>query len=928
MDLEKRKQFNEHFLQRLLARRPQDRSEIEQRLQQEERRVVPESDFEDLTLDPTGQVRRDPRDFALETIVNRERPVLFVRDGQFDLNEVTALGPEAVDLVDRMRQQGNRLFSVLPLIGRIDVVNFPNVDYLGTGWFVDTDIVVTNRHVASLIARWDGRKFAFTRGIGGQTIESSICTAHEFDDLAPDASRMFNVTEVLYIERDGGHDVAFLKVARHTDGRGPSFISVAENDASDDVPVCVIGYPARAPKNVIPDQELMKKLYRDRFDVKRAAPGFTSGHEHASTTHDCTTLGGSSGSVVLELAMGKAVGLHYAGIYEENNFAVPASALADYIKRKRWNTPPNIETRRSVATTVPSAPSAVGSPANGDRSVSITIPITVTVTVGTPQTAAASAHTAAARAPVVDVERVEEVLPDFWDQRPEGVLAARVGYFDEDGAIGDIPCIAASVKPSQLASFELGGPAQYKGVPIRYVPATVEEQAQALPTYESVDSIAYDDSARTGEAFSFAQVNEPMEVTLHVGPEYSWEVLEKFLKGSRGSLVSAIYEFHAAHVKDAIEARLEDGGSLTLVMDNATFGRVHDSADSFDRVAVFKDWATRFSFERIVVPEGTRGLISDAYHIKVSVRDDDTFWLSSGNWKAASSQPIITTTQLDNAVDEDLPGNREWHVIIKHKTLASRFRNHILQDLRRSETLGGGAVPPALMDETFVDIPIEEAVILERRPPDRVLKPKAINRKVKVRPLLTPDQEGAIYSEAVLDLIESARTSLLFQIPYIGMPANPRQNRGFIDQLIRALTAKLKSLDDARVLLRSGGQKFSAPAHAAWFFKSKGVDITNRLRVIEDHHTKGMIVDGRHVLIGSHNWSKPGVTLNRDASLLFDDEEVAQYYTDAFEIDWSRANPARPKRFLKEAVVLEAVGDAPPPGFQRVPLSELLQEDD
>ena len=650
MNLERRKQFNERFLQRLLTRRPQDRPEIEQRLQQEGRRPAPESAL-------------DPRDLALETIVNRERPVLFVRDGQFDLNEVTALGREAADLIDRMKQQGNRLFSVLPLVGRIDVVNFPNVDYVGTGWFVDTDVVVTNRHVASLIARWDGRKFAFTRGIGGQPIESSLCNAHEFDDLAPDATRMFRVTEVLFIERDSGHDVAFLRVDRHTDGRGPSFIPVAETDAGDEVPVCVIGYPARAPKHVIPDQELMKKLYRDRFDVKRAAPGFTSGHEGASTTHDCTTLGGNSGSVVLDLSTGKAVGLHYAGIYEENNFAVPASALTEYITRKRWNTPPNIETRRPAATRVPAPARVSGPPANGDRSVSITIPITVTVTVGTPQTVAASAaQTTVTQPPVVDVARVEEVLPDFWDQRPEGVLAARVGYFDEDGAIGDIPCIAASVKPSQLASFELGGPAQYKGVPIRYVPATVEEQAQALPTYESVDSIAYDDSARTGEAFSFAQVNEPMEVTLHVGPEYSWEVLEKFLKDSRGALVSAIYEFHAAHIKDAIEARLKGGGSLTLVMDNATFGRVHDSADSFDRVAVFKDWATRFSFERIVVPEGTRGLISDAYHIKVTVRDDDTFWLSSGNWKAGSSQPIVTTTQLDNAVDEDLPGNREWHV--------------------------------------------------------------------------------------------------------------------------------------------------------------------------------------------------------------------------------------------------------------------------
>jgi len=70
------------------------------------------------------------------------------------------------------------------------------------------------------------------------------------------------------------------------------------------------------------------------------------------------------------------------------------------------------------------------------------------------------------------------------------------------------------------------------------------------------------------------------------------------------------------------------------------------------------------------------------------------------------------------------------------------------------------------------------------------------------------------------------------------------------------------------------------------------------------------------------------VSLNRDASLLFDDEEVAQYYTDAFEIDWNRANPVKPKRFIKEAVVFEAVGDAPPPGFQRVRLSDLVKEDD
>ncbi|WP_035678331.1 phospholipase D-like domain-containing protein [Bradyrhizobium liaoningense] len=969
MNQEKRRQFNERFVQRLLARRPNDRPELEAQIQEQEKvqrqkRALPEAALEALAVDPSGRTRRDPRDIALETIVNRERPVLFVKDGSFDTNEVTTFGPEAVDLVDRMKQQGSRLLPLLPLIGRIDVVNFPNnIDFVGTGWLVDTDIVVTNRHVAGLIARWDGRKFAFSRGVGGRDLESSLCNAHEFDDLAPDAARIFKVMEVLYIEPDSGPDIAFLQVDRRTDGRAPPFISVSANDAAAELPVCVIGYPARASRRVIPDQGLMKQLYRDRFDVKRAAPGFTSGIEQGSTTHDCTTLGGNSGSVVLDLVTGNAVGLHYAGIYEEDNFAVRASVLNDYIRRKRWTLPPTVETRVPTPSTTSNAPVPSTSVAPGQTttvpaattSVSLTIPITVTVSIGTPQTPTAAAPaepvtagpttitgpsadpkagTPASQPPAVPVSRVEDVLPDYWQQRPEGVLAARVGYFDKDDTVGDVPCIAVSVKPSMLSTFDLGAPTLYEGVPVRYLPADVDEQVQAMPGLESVDSISYDDEARTADRFSFAQISEPMEVTLHVGPEYSWEVLEKFINGSQGRLVSAMYEFHAPHIKDALQSRLEDGGSLTMVLDNATFAKVRNQAESFDRVEVFEDWAERFTFTRIVAPEGLNGLISDSYHIKVTVRDDDTFWLSSGNWKAGSSQPIITQAQRDNAADEDLPGNREWHVVINNKKLATRFRSHILQDLKRSDDLGGDVLPKSMLEETFVDIPIMETLVFEeRRPPGRILEPRTIpfsqTRKIKVRPLLTPDQTGSVYSEAVLGLIQSARTSLLFQIPYIGMPSSPRQDRGFIDELIRALTQKLKTLNHARVLLRSGGQRFSAPAHAAWFFKSKGVDIDNRLRVIEDHHTKGMIVDGQRVLLGSHNWSKPGVTLNRDASLLFDDEEVAEYYTEAFEIDWARANRVRPRKFVRtEAVVLEAVGDAPPAGFERVRLSDLIRDDD
>jgi PLD-like domain len=297
------------------------------------------------------------------------------------------------------------------------------------------------------------------------------------------------------------------------------------------------------------------------------------------------------------------------------------------------------------------------------------------------------------------------------------VIAVRVGFHDEGEAIGDIPCIAASVLTPRLAAVEARAPKQYQGFDVRYIPANVTEQIDSRPEIESVDSIDYDDNARTGKGFAFDTVEETMTVRAHVGPEYSWDELKAFLGGAKKALVSAIYEFHAPQIKDAIEARLKNGVSLKLVMDNATFTEMKDEDNEFDRFEVFDQWQKKFKtkFERIVVPEGTAGLISDSYHIKVTVREDDTFWLSSGNWKRESSQPVITQEQRDDAAETDLPGNREWHVVINNKTLATRYRNHIMQDLKRSTELGGGPVPKSKeAADIFVDIPVEEALASPR----------------------------------------------------------------------------------------------------------------------------------------------------------------------------------------------------------------------
>jgi hypothetical protein len=349
---------------------------------------MPEAALESLEFEVAAEER--PVSMVLEAIVNQERPVLFVVNDRVDTTpeQVTIRGIEAQDLVDRMKDADAWLSEYMPLIGRVDVSNFPG-EYVGTGWFVEESIVVTNRHVASLIARHHGRRFVFKLGVGNRGITASVNTTHELDDDTLDAARDFKVEEVLYIEPDSGpHDIAFLRVSRRASGTTPKFIPVAGADIGPEQLVCVVGYPARASKKVIPDQELMKDLYRDRYDIKRAAPGFTMATAGGTSRHDCTTLGGNSGSIIFDLREKKAAGLHFAGLYQETNYAVRASVLREYIDRKRWNEPlvvttsgPRPETagvEQSPGTTTPSAAtSAAGT-------VAITMPLEISVQLGRP----------------------------------------------------------------------------------------------------------------------------------------------------------------------------------------------------------------------------------------------------------------------------------------------------------------------------------------------------------------------------------------------------------------------------------------------------------------------------------------------------------------------------------------------------------------
>ncbi len=51
-------------------------------------------------------------------------------------------------------------------------------------------------------------------------------------------------------------------------------------------------------------------------------------------------------------------------------------------------------------------------------------------------------------------------------------------------------------------------------------------------------------------------------------------------------------------------------------------------------------------------------------------------------------------------------------------------------------------------------------------------------------------------------------------------------------------------------------------------------------------HNKGVIVDRRQVLISSINWNENSARNNREAGLIIENEDVAEFYTNVFFYDW------------------------------------------
>lgn len=528
--------------------------------------------------------------------------------------------------------------------------------------------------------------------------------------------------------------------------------------------------------------------------------------------------------------------------------------------------------------------------------------------------------------------KVESAMPDELKRAVEAasahrarlmqipqVVAVRAGYLFRNGEITSIPAVVVAIrtvpgKPFDKAAImaELNIPSTLDGVPVDLEIADPFQQLMSEGVTEAaplirrrpqllIDEIqASDAEAELMEAIPVITYEPPengdlspvtgaMTITCHVSPDAGWKVLKPFLEGTNRKLHLGMYDFTAPHIYRTARTLLKESGvewqqvlgpkESLPTEDDVDSTKANDLKESSVVRGLKRVASDRFnnSFAHV----GSGRTFASAYHIKVAVRDDRAFWLSSGNWQS-SNQPEIDF--FDENADRQLISrfNREWHVVCESPLLAKRFQVFLDHDFETAATTEEAAVVSELALPALA-VPVEEFLEEERAAVGlEVFAPQKFTftaqNPLTVQPILTPDN----YLEVVLEFLrKKPRRRLYFQNQSLNPIKSPTPEYA---ELLKLLARYSKDPDlDVRFIFRNIGpiRKKLESLQAAGFNMS-------RVRMQSGCHTKGIIVDSETILLGSHNITNSGVEVNRDASLLIRHSGIAQYYERVFLHDWEK----------------------------------------
>jgi len=378
--------------------------------------------------------------------------------------------------------------------------------------------------------------------------------------------------------------------------------------------------------------------------------------------------------------------------------------------------------------------------------------------------------------------------------------------------------------------------------------------------------------------FSYETFGFEGDVTVFTSPDSSFTAIAGAVDNASESICLNLYQFHNFYLMDHIIYAIERGVEVKMMLEG---GPVNGIADEERYIA--DQTVAAGGYVRFMISDGDRG-IHDRYafnHAKYAIIDDEMTIVTSENWKN-TGVPINNTF-----------GNRGWGIIINNSDTADYWSSVFVEDWKPASKDSFPFTPDDPIYGNKYGSPPPDFV------PDRTILTgnytspfysEIVSGKFNVSPVLSPDT-SLLETKSIIGMIKGADDSVYVEQLYIrnwGTHADPEPN-----PLLEAVINASRRGCEVKILLDSVYEgkngvivEYLNDVAADENLNLEAKLIDNAPIGLNKTHNKGVIVDRRKVLISSINWNENSARNNREAGLIIENEDVAEFYTNVFFYDW------------------------------------------
>jgi phosphatidylserine/phosphatidylglycerophosphate/cardiolipin synthase-like enzyme len=349
-------------------------------------------------------------------------------------------------------------------------------------------------------------------------------------------------------------------------------------------------------------------------------------------------------------------------------------------------------------------------------------------------------------------------------------------------------------------------------------------------------------------------------VTAVLSPDAGDAPLLRFLGSAHTTIEVSVYTFASERIASILADAARRGVRIRVLLDGGPVGGIpseeHNITRGLARAGVDIRWATggpdvvkRYRF----------------LHAKYAIVDSRAAWIGSENFGDAGFPSGRT-------------GNRGWSVVVEDVELTTRLHAVFEADFdpRRRDSI------PV---ETVSDYQLPAPPVL----PAWSASPSSGPRRSRL--VVGPDT--ALDPEGVLHMFASARDRVSLEAFYLEDTwrdaPSPFLEAAF-DAARRGVVVRILLDGSWSSVQPESGTNDETLARINERAKAGQLPLEVRLLEprgsIERLHNKGMVVDGRTVLVSSMNWALGSATENREIGILLEDDAVARFFEAAFNADW------------------------------------------